>query len=106
MPRYDHVIWDWNGTLPNDVHLTIEIMGGMLERRGLPPLDVERYHSHLLRLDTQEEQAQLAAALADEELARLALVRNQKLAKSGVASARDDSCRALRVARTFNPNGK
>ena len=45
MPRYDHVIWDWNGTLLDDVRLTIEIMGGMLERRWLPPLDLERYHA-------------------------------------------------------------
>ncbi len=45
MPRYDHVIWDWNGTLLDDVHLTIEIMGGMLGRRGLPPFDMQRYHA-------------------------------------------------------------
>jgi phosphoglycolate phosphatase len=42
--RYDHVIWDWNGTLLDDVHLTIEIMDWMLAPRGLPPLDVDRYH--------------------------------------------------------------
>ena len=47
----------------------------------------------LLRLDTSEERAQLAAARAEAELARLALQRNQKLIRSGAAAeeARDRS---------------
>jgi membrane fusion protein (multidrug efflux system) len=47
----------------------------------------------LVRLDTSEERAQLAAARADAELARLALQRNQKLIRSGAAAeeARDRS---------------
>jgi membrane fusion protein (multidrug efflux system) len=47
----------------------------------------------LLRLDISEERAQLAAARADAELARLALERNQKLIRSGAAAeeARDRS---------------
>jgi membrane fusion protein (multidrug efflux system) len=46
-----------------------------------------------VRLDTREEQAQLAAAKADAELAQLDLDRNQKLASRGVASqeARDQA---------------
>jgi membrane fusion protein, multidrug efflux system len=40
----------------------------------------------LVRLDSRQEQAQLAAAEAQRELARLALSRNQGLAASGVVS--------------------
>ena len=42
--RYDHVIWDWNGTLLDDVDLVVDIMNGLLAPRGLRPLDVPRYH--------------------------------------------------------------
>jgi phosphoglycolate phosphatase len=38
-----HVIWDWNGTLLDDAWLCIEVMNGLLGRRGMPLLDAERY---------------------------------------------------------------
>jgi phosphoglycolate phosphatase len=40
---YQHIIWDWNGTLFDDAWLCLEIMNGMLEKRGLPSLSAERY---------------------------------------------------------------
>jgi phosphoglycolate phosphatase len=43
-PRYRHIIWDWNGTLLDDLDLCIDIMNGLLGRRGLPLLDRARYH--------------------------------------------------------------
>jgi len=39
----DHVIWDWNGTLLNDVAHAVATMNQFLAPRGLPPMDVERY---------------------------------------------------------------
>ncbi|MDE6031264.1 MAG: HAD family hydrolase [Oscillospiraceae bacterium] len=39
----DHVIWDWNGTLLDDVEVSIEAMNRVLERYGLARLDRERY---------------------------------------------------------------
>lgn len=41
--RYRHIIWDWNGTLLDDAWLCIDIMNGMLNRRGMPPLSADRY---------------------------------------------------------------
>ncbi|MEZ4501452.1 MAG: HAD hydrolase-like protein [Dehalococcoidia bacterium] len=41
--RYDHVIWDWNGTLLDDVVLAAGIVHQMLLRRGLGTLEVERH---------------------------------------------------------------
>jgi phosphoglycolate phosphatase len=38
-----HVIWDWNGTLLDDAWLCIEVMNGLLGRRGMTLLDAERY---------------------------------------------------------------
>jgi phosphoglycolate phosphatase len=42
---YRHVIWDWNGTLLDDLDLCIDVMNGLLQRRGLPLLDRVRYHA-------------------------------------------------------------
>lgn len=39
-----YLVWDWNGTLLDDVPACIAVMDGMLARRGLPPLGgPERY---------------------------------------------------------------
>lgn len=42
-PPYQHIIWDWNGTLLDDAWLCVEIMNGMLARRARPALSAERY---------------------------------------------------------------
>ncbi len=42
--RYRHIVWDWNGTLLDDVDYSIAVMNGLLARRGLPLLDRARYH--------------------------------------------------------------
>ncbi|MCP4749626.1 MAG: HAD family hydrolase [Proteobacteria bacterium] len=43
MNKYNHIIWDWNGTLLDDVWLCIEIMNGMLSKRNLPGIDHRTY---------------------------------------------------------------
>jgi phosphoglycolate phosphatase len=45
LPRYRHLIWDWNGTLLDDLDYSIGVMNGLLSRRGLPRLDRARYHA-------------------------------------------------------------
>jgi phosphoglycolate phosphatase len=42
-PPYTHIVWDWNGTLLDDAWLCVEIMDGLLRRRGLPGLTPSRY---------------------------------------------------------------
>lgn len=37
------IVWDWNGTLLDDVEVSIEAMNRVLERYGLARLDKERY---------------------------------------------------------------
>jgi phosphoglycolate phosphatase len=43
MKHYAHVIWDWNGTLLDDVTLCVEVMNRMLRERGMAELDTVRY---------------------------------------------------------------
>ena len=40
---YKHIIWDWNGTLFNDVYLCSDIMNHLLEKRSLPVLTIDKY---------------------------------------------------------------
>ena len=45
--KYRHIIWDWNGTLWDDTWLCVEINNHMLERRGLPLIDIDVYQAKL-----------------------------------------------------------
>ncbi len=45
--KYRQIIWDWNGTLWDDTHLCVEINNHMLERRGLPLIDIDLYRDKL-----------------------------------------------------------
>lgn len=42
---YKHIIWDWNGTLFNDVELCVKLINSVLAKRELPALSVEQYRS-------------------------------------------------------------
>lgn len=37
------IVWDWNGTLFDDVPVCVEVENQLLRRRGLPELTIERY---------------------------------------------------------------
>ena len=45
--NYTHILWDFNGTLLDDVGVGIESVNLLLTRRGLPPLRSRaEYHAH------------------------------------------------------------
>lgn len=41
--KYKNVIWDWNGTLLDDLDAGVNTLNDMLQRRGLPGLSVQEY---------------------------------------------------------------
>ena len=43
MLKYQHILWDWNGTLLDDLDLCLETINAMLSRRGLAPLSRQAY---------------------------------------------------------------
>lgn len=45
LTEYKHIIWDWNGTLLNDVDLCVSIMSGILRRRDLPDFGTDHYRN-------------------------------------------------------------
>jgi len=38
-----HIVWDWNGTLQNDVQAAVNGINRLLIERGLPPVDIEKH---------------------------------------------------------------
>ena len=43
MKKYNHIIWDWNGTLLNDRWLCVEAINQALNKRNLPMLTEGKY---------------------------------------------------------------
>ncbi len=43
--KYKHIIWDWNGTIFNDVELGIEIINKLLSERGLKTITIDEYQN-------------------------------------------------------------
>ena len=44
--HYRHAIWDWNGTLLNDTWLCVEVLNGLLTRRGRQPISEAVYREN------------------------------------------------------------
>lgn len=43
MFKYTHIIWDWNGTLLNDIGASLASVNDMLALRGKPPINIDFY---------------------------------------------------------------
>ena len=43
--RYNHIIWDWNGTLMNDTWLCVEVLNSILQSRQMPSVSRESYRA-------------------------------------------------------------
>lgn len=43
MDKYKYIIWDWNGTLLDDINASLKSVNDMLEKRGMEPIDKVRY---------------------------------------------------------------
>ena len=41
------VIWDWNGTVLDDLDVSLDAVNDMLERRGIKTIDKETYYEYL-----------------------------------------------------------
>ena len=42
--KYTHILWDWNGTLLDDVEISIDCVNVLLSQLGLEPTDKQEYH--------------------------------------------------------------
>lgn len=93
--KFSHIIWDFNGTLLDDVDVGIKSVNMLLEKRGLPLIDsVERYHAlfgfpvidYYRRLGFDFE-AESYASLAVEWVENYRLLSEGCSARAGVVEA-------------------
>lgn len=42
--KYTHILWDWNGTLLDDVGISIDCVNILLQRLGLEPTNLQEYY--------------------------------------------------------------
>ena len=47
LKKYDHIIWDWNGTLVDDVDLCVTILNKILPEYNLPLTSRRQYVGEL-----------------------------------------------------------
>lgn len=43
MEKIKQLVWDWNGTLLNDVHMCVKVMNNLLHKYSLSSLSIEKY---------------------------------------------------------------
>lgn len=43
MNKYDFILWDWNGTLVDDLNQNLSVINNLLFKRGLPVLTKDKY---------------------------------------------------------------
>jgi len=43
MTKYDYILWDWNGTIVNDLDINFKIINQLLKKRNLPTITLQRY---------------------------------------------------------------
>ena len=72
LTRYHHLIWDWNGTLLDDLDLCIDVMNAILDRRQLPQLHRARYHA-LFDFPVRTYYERLGFDPAEDSFARLSV---------------------------------
>ena len=45
--KYSYVLWDWNGTLLDDVDASIDCVNVLLEKLGLQKTNKDEYFEHM-----------------------------------------------------------
>jgi len=43
--KYNHIIWDWNGTMLDDVKLCVDVGNNLFRKKNIPLISVEKYKS-------------------------------------------------------------
>lgn len=47
MKNYDTIIWDWNGTLIDDINTSLQSVNDMLIKRNMATITLQQYYSYL-----------------------------------------------------------
>jgi phosphoglycolate phosphatase-like HAD superfamily hydrolase len=66
-----HVVWDWNGTLYDDLHIVVDAVNVSLGELGAPPIDTAGYRDHYTRPVRLFYEALLARPVTSDEFAMI-----------------------------------
>jgi len=66
-----HVIWDWNGTLVDDLPVVVAAVNTSLAELGYPPIDADGYRNHYTRPVRVFYNRLLGREVTDAEWARI-----------------------------------
>lgn len=47
MKKYNNIIWDWNGTIIDDVNASLLAVNDFLDFKNLPHINIEQYYSYV-----------------------------------------------------------
>lgn len=91
-----HVVWDWNGTLLDDLAIVIDAANVGLTEFGIGPLDEDMYRDHFTRPVRAFYDSLLARSISDSEWERLNRVFHvEYMARAGGAELTEDAVQAL-----------
>jgi len=95
-----HVIWDWNGTLADDLPVVIDAVNVSLAAVGEPPIDADGYRNHYTRPVRDFYDRLLARSITDAEWATIDHTFHRKYVEwlSRVPLARDAEEAIARIA--------
>ena len=71
--RYDHIAWDFNGTILDDVHSGVEATNILLRRRALPTIDSLDYYYSIFSFPIEKYYERLGFDFSRESYADIAL---------------------------------
>jgi len=66
-----HIVWDWNGTLLDDLHVVIEAVNRSIGLLGMDPIDEDAYRDHFTRPVRYFYDSLLGRVITDLEWERL-----------------------------------
>ncbi len=90
-----HVVWDWNGTLIDDVDVFVNSLNAMLRRRRLHPVDREAYRDQF-DFPVRDYYRNLGFDLENEDWDALTGEFHTGLTSANVAGVRPDTVPLLR----------
>ena len=66
-----HLVWDWNGTLLDDLPIVVEAVSRSIARLGAGPIDEDMYRNHYTRPVRAFYDSLLGRRISDEDWSRL-----------------------------------
>lgn len=66
-----HLVWDWNGTLLDDLEVVVESVNAGLAWQGAGPIDADGYRNHYVRPVSRFYETLLGRRLSDTEWRRI-----------------------------------